>query len=843
VHDTLQKLDTTSKISLDSLKVKKPKKTSSLKSKVEYQAKDSLRFEIKNQNVFLFNEAEIKYQDLDLKAGDIHINFPTKIVNASSIKDSAGKEIQLPDFTEGGQKFKSGTMSYNYETKRGYIQNVFTKQDEGYLHGTIVKKMENDITYLKDGWYTTCDRETDPHYEFKFGKAKVIPGKEVITGPAYLIIANVPVPIGVPFGYFPSKVGRRSGIIIPTYGESNNFGFFLENGGYYWAMNKYTDLFILGDIYSRGSWAIKPRVNYRYRYHYSGTFNFSYAIQKLGASDSPDFSKETNFALQWTHIQDPKARPHSNFSANVNIVSTNFNKYNPVVNTQAYLSNTFQSSINYTTNWNNNYYLTINGSHSQNTLTKTINITLPQLSFSVNQFYPFRKKERVGKIRWYENISTRYSVDAVNKYNTSDTAIFKKKQWWNDMQNGIKHSVPITGTFHVLKYFNWTTSLQVNDRMYFSTIRKHYVLLKANEAGLGLPARDSLVTDTVRQFANAFDGSASTSLNTRLYGMYQFKHGPILAIRHMVSPTVSFTYSPNFGSSAWGYSRYAENDNSRTPQKYSIFEGSVYGAPSTRRSGIVSFALSNNLEMKVRNKKDTITGTKKIVLIEDLTFGETYDMTLDSLQWSVLSVSGHTTLFKNLRVNYSSSWDPYAHDSLGRRLRKTEWELHHRLLALQQTNWNLGLTYTLSSEKAKKKKTTTKGTEQERKDINDFRDYYVDFDIPWSFSMNYTFNFAKNWTPDYSRRVGTIIQTLGFNGQLNITPKWKITLNTGWDFTNGQLSYTSIDLYRDLHCWEMRFGWIPKGAQQSWNFSINVKASVLQDLKLNKKKDFRDFAQ
>ncbi|MCX6243603.1 MAG: putative LPS assembly protein LptD [Bacteroidetes bacterium] len=821
----------------DTLKPKKAPKKSQLKSKVEYAAKDSLRFDIKNQKVHLYNNANIKYEDIELQSGYVEIDFPKATVHATGIvKDTVGDTVQMPEFTQAAQKFKSNVMNYNYNTKRGYIQNVFTKQDEGYLHGTIVKKMENDITYLKNGWYTTCDREADPHFEFKFGKAKVIPGKRVITGPAYFVVADVPIPIGIPFGYFPSKSGRRSGIIVPTYGESASRGFFLENGGYYWAMSEYTDLYLVGDIYSHGSWAIKPRLNYRYRYHYSGTFNMSYANNKIGTQDSPDYSKSTDYSIQWVHAQDPKARPHSTFSANVNIVSHNFNKYNPVTNTEAYLSNTFQSSVNFSTSFSNTTHLTVNFSHSQNTLTRTIDITLPYLTFSVDQFYPLRKKNRAGKIRWFENISTKYNLEMQNQYNTTDTTIFKKQNWWNDMQNGIRHSVPITGTFRVLKYLNWTNSILMNDRMYLSTIRKQYI--PSSVAG-----KDSLVTDTIHSFANAFDANVSTALNTRLYGMYQFKKGPIVAIRHMVTPTVSFTYTPDFGSSFWGYYRYADNDTNSNPQKYSIFQGSLYGSPPPKKSGLVAFSLSNNLEMKVRSKKDTVTGTKKIVLIEDLTFRETYDLAKDTMKWSKFSISGYTTLFKSLRIQYNSTWDPYARDSTGHSINKTEWAAHRRLLRLDNTTWDVGLNYSLSSDKSKKKKTTTKGTPQERKEINDYYDYYIDFDIPWSFNVAYKFNYTKTWNSGNVKRVGQITQTLGFNGQLNITPKWKITLNTGWDFTSGQLAFTSIDLYRDLHCWEMRFGWIPKGAQQSWNFSINVKASVLQDLKLNKKKDFRDYVQ
>jgi lipopolysaccharide assembly outer membrane protein LptD (OstA) len=822
----------------DTLKPKKAPKKDNLKSKVEYEAKDSMRFDIKSQKVYLFNSADIKYMDINLKAGYVVIDFPKATVNATGMADSTGKDtIQVPEFTQAQQKFKSKVMIYNYNSKRGYIQNVFTKQDEGYLHGTVVKKMENDVTYLRDGWYTTCDRENDPHFEFKFGKAKVIPGKKVITGPAYLVVADVPVPIGIPFGYFPSKAGRRSGILMPTYGESANRGFFLENGGYYWAMSQYTDLYLVGDIYSHGSWAVKPRLNYRYRYHYSGTFNVSYANNKIGSQDSPDYSKSTDYSIQWVHAQDPKARPHSTFSANVNIVSQNFNKYNPITSTQAYLSNTFQSSINYSTSFSKSTHLALNFSHSQNTLNKTINITFPYLTFSVDQFYPFRKKNRAGKIRWYENISTKYNMEMQNQYNTYDTLIFKKQNWWNDMQNGIRHTVPITATIRILKNVNWTSSVSMTDLNYVSTIRKGYV--PSYTAG-----KDSLVVDTLHQFANAFYGSISTSLNTRLYGMYQFKKGALVAIRHMVTPTVSFSYTPDFGAASWGYYRYIANDTSSNPQKYSIFQNGLYGSPPPRKSGVVTFSLSNNLEMKVRNRKDTITGTRKIMLIEDLTIRESYDVAKDSMRWSKLTISAYTTLFKTLKIQYGSTWDPYVRDQYGHPVNKTEWEANRRLFRLDNTTWNLSLNYSLSSEKSKKKKTTTKGTPQERKEINDYYDYYVDFDIPWSFTVYYNFNVAKTWNSDLiAHRVGNVTQTLNLNGQLNITPKWKITVTTGWDFTNGALSFTSLDLYRDLHCWEMRFGWIPKGAQQSWNFSINVKASVLQDMKLNKKKDFRDYVQ
>ncbi len=826
-------------INADSLSEKPPKK-SKLDAKVDYAAKDSLRFEIKGQKVFLYKEGDIKYQDISLKAAYIEIDFPKNLVYATGVKDSTDKVVGTPEFVQGTQTFKSKIINYNYTTKRGFINTVFTKQDDGYLHGTVVKKMENDVTYIKSGSYTTCDREENPHFAFKFSKGKVIPGKRVVTGPAYMDIAEVATPLIIPFGFFPNKSGQRSGILLPTYGESKDRGFYFENFGYYMALSQYFDLQVQADIYTRGSWAVKPTLRYNKRYHYNGSLNFSYAVNILGAADSPDYQKSKDFQIRWVHSQDGKARPRSSFSANVNIVSNTFNKYNLASTTQSYLSNTFASSVNYSTNFSGKYYLNLNFSHSQNTLNKTINITLPQLSFSVNQFYPFRRQNPVGKMRWYEQISMKYNLDMENRYNTNDSN-FMKGNWIDSLQNGMRHSFPINATFRILKYFNWSNSMNITDRMYVKTIRKYYQADTVVEDG------DTILpgykTKNVSGFSNAFDFSVSSSLNTRLYGMYQIKGGPVIAIRHMVTPSVSFSYTPNWGAPGLGYYRNIENDtNTRNPAVYSIFERTNYGGPPGQKSGMITFAISNNLEMKVRNRKDTVTGAKKIPLIDDLSIRCSYDIARDSLNWSPISISGRSTIIKGLTIQYSSTWDMYSRDSLGRRINTTEWEANHRLIRLDNTTWDAGFNYTLSSEKVKGKKSTNKGTINERQDIVDYYDYYVDFDIPWSFSFNYNFHYTKVWDNNSKIRVAKITQTLGFSGQLNITPKWKISLTTGWDFVNSQLSYTSIDVYRDLHCWEMRFGWVPKGGQQSWNFSINVKASILQDLKLNKKRDFRDYA-
>ena len=819
--------------------VKAKVKSHMLDDKVDYACVDSLRFEIKGQKVYLYNDAKIKYQQIGLNADYVEIDFPKNLLYASGSKDSTGKDTGVPEFTEGGQTFKSKTINYNYTTKRGYINTVFTKQDEGYLHGSVVKKMENNVTYIKSGSYTTCDLEENPHFAFKFSKGKVIPGKRVITGPAYMDIAEVPTPLMIPFGFFPNKTGRRSGILMPTYGESADRGFFFENFGYYWAASPYVDVTVLGDIYTHGSWAIKPSMRYNSRYHFNGAFNFSYAVNILGAADSPDYQKRKDFQVRWIHSQDPKARPHSTFSANVNIVSNSYNKYNLSSSTQAYLSNTFQSSINYSTNFAGKYFLNMNFSHSQNTLNKTINITLPTISFSVNQFYPFRRSNPVGKLRWYEQISMKYNLDAENRYNTADSN-FLKGNWADSMQNGMRHSYPISATVRVLKYFNWSNSVNVTDRMYIKTIRRYYQSDTIVDNG------DTLLpgykTRNVSGFANAFDFSVSSSLNTRIYGMYQFKgQGLVKAIRHMVTPSVSFSYTPNWGAPSLGYYRYIENDtNTVNPARYSIFQNGVYGSPPGQKTGAISFSLSNNIELKVRNRKDTVSGVRKIPLIDDLTIRCTYDLAKDTMNWSPLTISGRSTIIKGLTIQYGSRWNIYSRDSKGRLINVTEWKAHHRLLSLDNTSWDVGLSYSLSSDKVKKKTPTDKGTPEERKDVVDYYDYYVDFDIPWSFSVNYNFHYTKAYNISALKRTESLTQTLGFNGQLNITPKWKVTLTSGWDFVHAELAYTSIDVYRDLHCWEMRFGWVPKGAQQSWNFSINVKASILQDMKLNKKRDFRD---
>lgn len=810
-----------------------------LDDKLARFAVDSIVQDIRQRKIFLYGDAKVVYQDITLKAAYIEVDLNTNTVFASGVEDSTGKVKGMPEFTQGDQTFKSETMTYNFDSQNGIITSVVTEDGNGFLHGQRVKKLGDNTVNILHGTYTTCNLEHNPHFGFRFKKSRVIPDNKIVTGPAYMEIEQMPTPLGLPFGFFPNKSGQTSGIVIPTFGEYTNRGFYLEDGGYYWAINEYMDLTVLGDIYSRGGWGVKPKFRYKKRYKYSGNLDLGYAINIVGTKDAPDYVKSTDFRIRWSHKQDPKARPNSNFSADVNILSGNYDKYN-VTSTQDFLSNEFQSSIAYQKNWGSNFFLTLNASHRQNTQTHKIDVSLPEATFTVNRFYPLRSNKG-GKKRFYEDLSVSYSMNAKNQISTADSIFFDEVTWTDNMQWGAVHKVPVSLPLKVLKYFTLSSSINITDRMYGRTIDKYY------EPDTTIIGNDTIppgvVIDTISGFRNALDYNFSSSLTTKLFGMVQFKKGPLRAIRHVLTPSVSFSYTPDFGKENLGYyGTYIGPDGTKV--QYSHFEGSLFGSPPGQESGRVGLSLLNNLEIKVPSRKDTITGLRKVKLIESFTISGNYDLAKDSLNMSLITMSGRTTLWKNLTIQYGSIWDPYAADSSGNRINKFEWEVNRRLFRLDQTTWRLSFGFQLGDTDFKKKeKPEDSGTQDEIDAINANPDEYVDWSIPWSININYNFSYTNNL--DYVNYMKvpteTIVQTLSFNGQINITPKWKFTFNSGWDFTQNKLSYTQVNIYRDLHCWEMRFSWIPLGVRKSWNFSINVKASILQDLKLNRKKDFRDY--
>ena len=539
-----------------------------IKSKIDCSATDSIRFNISEHKVYLFNESSIDYEKINLKANYIDIDFDKSLVYAIGVPDSNGKITGDPIFSEEGQSYKSKEMKYNYETEKGLIKHVFTQDGDGYIHGNIIKKLGTGEINVKSGSYTTCNCEEHPHFEFRYNKSKFIPGKKIITGPAYLVIEGVPTPLFIPFGLFPNKKGQRSGIVIPTYGESASRGFYFENGGYYWAINDFFDFKLTGDIYTHGSWAVKPNLRYRKRYKFSGSLNLGFATNIVGQEGSADYQKSKDFSIRWIHNQDPKARPNSKFSANVNIVSNKFNQFNPTT-TEQFLSNTFQSSVAYQTNWNGKVFLTANASHSQNTKTKIVNLTLPEVSVSVNRFYPFRSKSKVGQLKWYDNISVTYSMNAKNTVSIEDSLLFKPEAL-SKLQNGIKHSIPISSTIKLFKYFTLTNSVNVTDRMYFEQTKRYWdndtVWVTDSTYNIGQE-----LIDTIPEFSNAFDFSINSSINTKLYGMLAFKKGPIRAIRHVFTPSVGFSYTPDFSTEKWGYyDSYVDGEGNEV--EYSKFE-------------------------------------------------------------------------------------------------------------------------------------------------------------------------------------------------------------------------------------------------------------------------------
>lgn len=822
---------------------KKPAtKESFIDDKIERSCNDSTVQDFKNNKVYYYGDAKVVYEDITIEAAFIEFDFDKRTVFAKGLLDSTGKLYGSPIFLEGDKKYLSESMTFNFETKKGIITKVFTEDAMGYIHGSKIKKMDDNSINIKSGSFTTCSNQEHPHFEFYFGKAKVIPDDKIVTGPAYFRLMETPLPIGVPFGIFPNSKGQRNGILVPTWGESANRGFYFENGGFYWGINEYLDFQLVGDIYTRGSWAVKPTLRYNKRYAFNGSFSGSYAVNKIGSKGSADYNESTDFKVRWVHKQDPKARPKSSFSADVYIVSSNYNKYN-AISSNEYLSNTFQSSIAYQTRIGSLFNFTANASHSQNTLTRVMTVTLPEVTLTMNRVYPFKNIGNSAKKRWYKDMYISYTANAKNYMSMADSLYFRPG-WLDNLQNGMQHRVPISMPVKLFKYVTWTTSVNLLDRMYFRYFEKQWVEDPSMAAG------GYLKTDTINQFRNVFSFDVSSSMTTKLYGMVAFKKGPVRAIRHVFTPSIGVSYNPDFSKDFWNYYDTYYDANG-IEQLYSMFQGNIYGTPPSSESGRINYSFGNNLEIKVPSKKDTITGLKKVKVIEDLTFSGSYDIAKDSLNFSYLSVNGRTTLFKNLSVRYSSIWDPYILDSLGRKqLNQFEWDVNKRLFRKNSVAWNFSINYSLNNDtfKNKGKKTAPKqyesslASEEEMNDIRSNPGNYVDWSTKWALSLSYNLTLSNNLS--YINYIlkddRKVIQTLSVNGNINLTPNWKVSVQSGWDFELKKLSYTSLTIYRDLHCWEMRFNWIPLGTYKSWNFTINVKASALQDLKLTKKKDYRD---
>ncbi|MFA5541874.1 MAG: putative LPS assembly protein LptD [Bacteroidales bacterium] len=797
--------------------------------RVNYSSKDSITIDLSLKKVFLYNESKIKYQGIELESGEMSINFKTKSLSAQGIMDSNNNMVQYPIFKEKGTEYRSTNIDYNFDTKKGYIKGVFTKEGEGYLHGEKVKKVDDKTMYISHGKFTTCDLD-HPHFSINFSKAKAITQDKIITGPAWFSIMDIPLPLGIPFGYFPFTSTKQSGLLIPTYGYAQNRGYYLRNLGWYFAINDYVDLIAQGDIYTNLSWAVNLRSNYVKRYKYRGNLELRFEENKTGIKNTPSFSSSTDFKLRWTHQQDAKSNPNSNFSANVNLVSRSFNQY--AVNVSDYFNNTTTSSIAYSRKLGKKFNLTANLGESYNINTGSINLDLPSITLSSSQFYPFRKKQSKGKQSWYENISFTYRTSLVNNINTIDSLLFTQEVFRN-MRNGMSHSIPIQSSVKILKHFNWTNSINYNERWYLNSTIKQYN-----------PITDLVDKDTVFGFISNRDVSFNTSLTTRLYGMFAFKKGYIKALRHVINPSLSMNFTPDFSDPSLGfYNFYLDKLGNKV--FYSKTEDGMFGSPPRGKSGIVSFNLGNNLEMKVGSKKDSIKNERKIVLLESFNISTGYDLAKDSVNWQPLRITARTTLFQRLVINYSASYTPYVINQSGQLTNEFLYNKKKILFKNQNSQWDLNLNWQLNSKKSNTQTSTdnispTEQTYSPFANPNEVFGYNVDFTIPWSLNLGLNFSRLSSYIVALANYQTNLSSVLSAKGDINLTNKWKIGFTSGYDFINKDFTYTSIDFYRDLHCWEMRMNWIPFGPRAGWNFTIAVKASMLQDLKYEMRDDFRN---
>ncbi|MBQ1695061.1 MAG: LPS-assembly protein LptD [Bacteroidales bacterium] len=781
---------------------------------------------MKNRKAFLYGNAVVKYEDMTINAAFIEVDLDKKEVYAYGRTDG-DSIVGKPEFNQGDETFVADTIRYNFNSKKGIIKNVTTVYDGAYLIGGKTKLHENKHIHMTHGKFTTCDLP-DPHFYFNLSKAIVIPDDKIISGPANLVVEDVPTPIGIPFGFFPNKKGGTSGIIIPEFGDEENRGFFLRNGGYYWAINDYVDLTVLGDIYSKGSWGAGMIMNYKLRYKFNGSLSFKYNRNLFGYRGLSNFSASNQYALRWKFTQDSKANPNSTFSADVNMSSTDYDKYNSY-NVNNYMTSTKQSSVSYSYVFPNTpLSMSVALKHSQNSNTGSIDLTLPEFAFNMSRIYPFKRKKAVGKSRFYEKISIAYTMNATNKIRTNDADFFNIP--YDSITNGIIHRIPINASFKLFKYTTLTPSFNYNERWYFKRFSKQW-----NDS------ENLLETDYASTFARVWDYNASLSWSTTIYGMFNFRKGKVKALRHVFSPNVSFSYVPDFGKEKYKYygtySRVMYNNSTgqydTVSNMYSMFEGLPYGTPNKGGSGTVNINLGNNLEMKLRNLKDTTKDNMKIKLLESFNISTNYNIFADSLRWAPISITARTRI-KVVDISFNTTLDPYA-------IAQNEYGTYQRInKALVKTNGHLVrmtigyLTVGFSLNSKARDKKIAEQQESLYDIIYGYPNSYVDFNVPWNLRVSYTFRYTKPY--DEMK----ITQTLNVSGELNITKKWKISVATGYDFEAKKMSPTTIDIYRDLHCWEMSLHVVPFGQHKSYAFQINVKASMLQDLKLNKRRSWFD---
>jgi hypothetical protein len=862
----------TDSVKKDTVNTRKKMSKSSLDNKLEYYAKDSARVDRKNEVQHLWGDARVIYGDFQLDAAYIRFDSKNNIIFARGVKNEKGKYTGRPIFKMGQEAASNAdSVSYNTKTGKGAISNIYTEQEGGFFTGGLAKVQPDNEVHSLGQTFSTCNLP-EPHFGIHFTKA-IITENQIITGPFYMEFERVPLPIALPFAFFPKPNKKSSGIILPTPGEDATRGFSLTNGGYYLALNDFWDAKITGNIYTNGSYDLNLATNYIKRYKYNGNFNISYSSNRNGLEGTPEYKPNKDFHIGWVHSQNANARPGTTFSASVNAGTSSYfgnTAANGTYDLNQIASNTMSSSISYGKVFGDGLFnLTAALAHSQETRTKTVTLTLPDISLNMSTISPFVSKEQVGEPKWYQKLNVGYGLQASNSVSTTEDLLFQK-DGLKRFKNGVQHTIPISLPFNLLQYLNFNASVNYNERWYFQTV---------NHRNIREGLRDSLAIDTVNGFKRAGDYSLSMSMSTKLYAKKEFKPGgKIRAIRHVMTPSFSFSYKPDFTKASYfkdevyytndirpGKSVPISNDASRfkydsfgVPLRYSIFEQGRYGGPSGGRQAAIGFGVDNNVELKVASSKDTTgTGERKIPIIQGLSFSGSYNFAAtDGKPLSQISFSGRSQFTDKLGFNFGGSLNPYSvRDSLvNSQLSPTRVYYESTRYTWKDgklprlTNFNLSFDYSFNPEASKSKNANTEAIKDQNIQAGRTADQaeqlaaisrdpnaFVDFNIPWNINISYSFNYSNLLSTKLTRSISN---TLNFNGDFNLTPKWKIQFTSGYDFKSKNISGTTFQIYRDLHCWDLSAQWIPFGAYQSYSIDIKVKASILQDLKLSKRKGF-----
>lgn len=856
---------------IDTTAADSAKRKPGIDAPVDYECTDSLVYDAETRLVHLYGKAQVKYMDMTLNAAKITMNMDSSMVRAAGERDTAGILQDKPVYSQGSDNYHSELMAFNFKTKKGYITNVETTQGDGFMQSQHSKRAADGTLYLEHAKYTTCDAK-HPHFYLALSRAKVRPGKENVFGPAYLVVADVPLPLAVPYGFFPFNKKYSSGFIMPSYGDETSRGFYLRDGGYYFAINDYMDIKALGEIYTKGSWGLSAETNYRKRYRYNGNFYISFLRTVDGEKNMPDYAVTKSLKVQWTHSKDAKASPNTTFSARVNFASENYERSNleSMYNPLAYTQSTRASSVSFSHTFPS-IGLNIAGSTNltQSLRDSSVSMTLPDLSISLNRFYPFRRKHQAGKERWYEKISMSYTGSLSNSINTKEDKLFKSNLV-KDWRNGMQHRIPIDATFQVFKYINISPQFSLRDIMYTNRVMRSWDETTQKE-----------VADTTYGFYNLYDWSLGVSANTTLYGFYKpwrkLFGDKIIAVRHVFKPSVSFSYAPDFTSSHYGYQRtYVKTDANGevSTVTYSPYSSGIYSYPSGTKQGMITMSVSNNVEMKVKSDRDT-TGERKISIIDELYGALSYNMAAETRPWSNLNTRIRLKLTKNYTFSMAAVFATYAYafDKNGRVVTsdRTEWS-YGRFGRFQGMSQNLSYTFnneTLSKLFSRRSDRSTasndetdtdtdtdaedanidpdlrnakKGGKQKKQKAKVDEDGYLRFSLPWSFTVSYGISMAEDRSKQINvRRMRypySFTQTMNFSGYLRIAEGWNISFTSGYDFNYHELSMTTASVSRDLHCFEMSCSVVLR-PYSSFNFTFRARANELADaLKWDKRSSY-----